>query len=107
GTVELAAFAADVVPAGQRNDGTPCAWCHTPNRASSGWSADSAYFIHAIHGGAKRSTEFTWHGSSPSSSFAEVKDPGILNYCEGCHIPGAYNFENSASADAVPNRQYR
>jgi OmcA/MtrC family decaheme c-type cytochrome len=104
---ELGTFTEDAFHAGQRNDGTTCSWCHTPNRASSGWSADSVYFVHAIHGGAKRSTEFTWHASTPTSSFAEVKYPGVLNFCEGCHIPGAYNFENSASEAALPNRQYR
>ena len=104
---ELGTFTEDAFHAGQRNDGTTCSWCHTPNRASSGWSADSVYFVHAIHAGAKRSTEFTWHAATATSSFAEVKYPGVLNFCEGCHIPGAVNFENSASAAAVPNRPYR
>ena len=104
---ELGTFTEDAFHAGQRNDGTTCAWCHTPNRASSGWSADSVYFVHAIHGGAKRDTEFTWHASTATSSFAEVKYPGVLNFCEGCHVPGAFNFGNSDSAAAVPNRLYR
>jgi len=104
---ELGTFTEDAFHAGQRNDGTTCSWCHTPNRASSGWSADSVYFVHAIHAGAKRSTEFTWHAATATSSFAEVKYPGVLNFCEGCHIPGAVNFENAASAAAVPNRPYR
>jgi OmcA/MtrC family decaheme c-type cytochrome len=104
---ELGTFTQDAFHAGQRNDGSTCAWCHTPNRASSGWSADSVYFVHAIHGGAKRSTEFTWHASTATSSFAEVKYPGVLNFCEGCHLPGAYNFANSDSEAALPNRLYR
>ena len=104
---ELGTFTEDAFHAGQRNDGTTCAWCHTPNRASSGWTADSVNFVHAIHAGAKRSTEYTWHASTPTSSFAEVKYPGVLNFCEGCHIPGAVNFENAASEDALPNRLYR
>ena len=104
---ELGTFTEDAFHAGQRNDGTTCAWCHTPNRTSSGWSADSVYFVHAIHGGAKRSTEFTWHAETATSSFAEVKYPGVLNFCEGCHLPGAYNFENAASDAALPNRLYR
>ena len=33
--------------------------------------------------------------------------PGVLNFCEGCHIPGAYNFANSDSQAALPNRLYR
>jgi len=104
---ELGTFTEDAFHAGQRNDGTTCAWCHTPNRTSSGWSADSVYFVHAIHAGNKRSTEFTWHAESPTSSFAEVKYPGVLNFCEGCHVPGAYNFGNADSEAALPNRLYR
>ncbi len=104
---ELGTFTEDAFHAGQRNDGTSCAWCHTPNRTSSGWTADSVNFVHAIHAGAKRSTEYTWHAETATSSFAEVKYPGVLNFCEGCHIPGAVNFENPASETAVPNRLYR
>ncbi|HUM13088.1 MAG TPA: OmcA/MtrC family decaheme c-type cytochrome [Myxococcaceae bacterium] len=104
---ELGTFTEDAFHAGQRNDGTTCAWCHTPNRASGGWSADSVYFVHAIHAGAKRSTEFTWHAATATSSYQEVAYPGVLNFCEGCHIPGAYNFENAASDAALPNRLYR
>ncbi len=104
---ELGTFTEDAFHAGQRNDGTTCSWCHTPNRASSGWSADSVYFVHAIHAGAKRTTEFTWHAESPTSSFKEVAYPGILNFCEGCHIPGAYNFANSDSEAQQPFRLYR
>ena len=70
---ELGTFTEDAFHAGQRNDGSTCAWCHTPNRASSGWSADSVYFVHAIHAGNKRTTEFTWHAETATSSFAEVK----------------------------------
>jgi OmcA/MtrC family decaheme c-type cytochrome len=104
---ELGTFTEDAFHAGQRNDGTTCSWCHTPNRASSGWSADSVYFVHAIHAGAKRTTDFTWHAATATSSFEEVKYPGVLNFCEGCHVPGAVNFSNQASEDALPNRLYR
>ncbi len=48
---ELGAFTTESFHAGQRNDGTTCSWCHTPNRTSSGWSADSTSFVHAIHAG--------------------------------------------------------
>ena len=51
---ELGTFTEDAFHAGQRNDGTTCAWCHRPNQTSSGWSADSTSFIHAIHAGSKR-----------------------------------------------------
>ncbi len=104
---ELGAFTEDSFHGGQRNDGTTCAWCHTPNRTSSGWSADSVYFVHAIHGGAKRTQAFTWHASAVGESFADVKFPGVLKNCEGCHIRGSYDFSAPASESALPNRLYR
>ncbi len=104
---ELGTFTEDAFHAGQRNDGTTCAWCHTPNRTSSGWAADSTSFIHAIHAGAKRGVPFTWHASSTTESFADVKFPGVLSNCEGCHIRGSYDFSAAASQSALPNRLYR
>jgi OmcA/MtrC family decaheme c-type cytochrome len=100
-------FTAAEFHAGQRNDATTCGWCHTPNRTSSGWSADSAYFIHAIHGSDKRAKPFTWHASSPTSSFADIGYPGILSKCETCHLPGTYDFSAPASVSALPYRLYR
>ena len=104
---ELGLFTAEAFHAGQRNDGTTCAWCHNPNRTSSGWSADSAYFIHAIHGSDKRQKPFTWHASAVGKSFADIGYPGILSKCETCHLPGTYDFSAPASASALPNRLYR
>jgi OmcA/MtrC family decaheme c-type cytochrome len=104
---ELGTFTEDAFHAGQRNDGTTCAWCHRPNLTSSGWSADSTSFIHAIHAAAKREVPFTWHASSTTESFADVKFPGVLKDCETCHLPGTYDFRASASDSAVPNRLYR
>jgi len=104
---ELGVFTAAEFHAGQRNDATTCGWCHTPNRASSGWSADSAYFIHAIHGSDKREKPFTWHASAVGKSFADIGYPGILSRCETCHLPGTYDFSAPASASALPNRLYR
>jgi len=104
---ELGTFTEDAFHGGQRNDGSTCAWCHTPNRASSGWSADSTSFIHAIHGGAKRSVPFTWHSASTTENFSDVKYPAVLKDCETCHLPGTYNFSASASASALPNRLHR
>jgi OmcA/MtrC family decaheme c-type cytochrome len=104
---QLGAFTQDAFHAGQRNDGTTCAWCHTPNRTSSGWAADSTNFVHAIHAAAKRAVPFTWDATSTTDSFADVKYPGVLRACEQCHLPGTYDFSASASASAVPNRLYR
>ncbi|MGB8328278.1 MAG: OmcA/MtrC family decaheme c-type cytochrome [Steroidobacteraceae bacterium] len=104
---ELGTFTEDAFHAGQRNDGTTCAWCHRPNQTSSGWSADSAYYIHAIHAGNKRANDFTWHAAAVGVSFAEVRYPGVLRNCEGCHVRGTYDFSAIASTSALPNRLYR
>ena len=104
---ELGMFTATAFHAGQRNDGASCAWCHTPNRTSAGWAADSAYFVHAIHAGDKRETPFTWHAAAVGKSFADIGYPGILNKCESCHLPGTYDFSAPASVSALPNRLYR
>jgi OmcA/MtrC family decaheme c-type cytochrome len=104
---ELGAFTTDAFHAGQRNDGTTCSWCHTPNKTSNGWSADSTYFVHAIHAADKRQFPFTWDASSTTESFADVGYPGVLNDCQTCHLPGTYDFSASASASALPHKQYR
>ncbi len=91
--------------AGQRNDAPTCAFCHTPNRTSSGWSANAKDFIHAIHGGAKREVPFTWHAVSATDTFAEVTFPGILRRCTTCHLDqtaaGDSTFDYSANASAL------
>lgn len=104
---ELGTFTEDAFHAGQRNDGTTCSWCHTPNRTSSGWSADSTSFVHAVHAGNKRKNAFTWHASSTTESFADVKYPGVLKECEACHVPGSYDFSATASASGLDGKQYR
>jgi OmcA/MtrC family decaheme c-type cytochrome len=106
---ELGTFTADAFHAGQRNDGTTCSWCHTPNRGSGGWSADSVAFVHATHAAAKRSNDYTWHAvdtkgnDNPAdfSDFSEIGYPGVLANCEQCHLPNTYNFGVTASADAA------
>ena len=103
---ELGMFTGEAFHGGQRNDGTTCAWCHTPNRTSSGWSAGSAYFVHAIHGRNKRQKPFTWHATAVGKSFADIGYPGILSKCETCHVPGSYDFSSAAAASALPNRLY-
>ena len=50
---------------------------------------------------------FTWHASSTTESFEEVKFPGILDVCETCHLPGTYDFSAATSTSALPNRLYR
>ncbi|MBK7685945.1 MAG: OmcA/MtrC family decaheme c-type cytochrome [Rhodocyclaceae bacterium] len=103
---ELGVFNKSSFHAGQRNDGTTCSWCHTPNRASSGWSADSTSFVHAIHAKEMLKTPFSWHRNA-TTDFSKVTFPGVLNNCEACHKPGTYDFALAANEAAVPNRQVR
>ena len=104
---QLGAFTLDAFHGGQRNDATTCSWCHNPNKTSSGWSADSTYFVHAIHAAAMRTVPFNWDATSTTDSFADVTFPGVLRECETCHLPGTFDFSASASASALPNRLYR
>jgi OmcA/MtrC family decaheme c-type cytochrome len=104
---ELGTFTEDAFHAGQRNDGTTCSWCHNPARTSSGWSADSTAFVHAIHAAAKRTNPFTWDATSITSSFADIKYPGVLSDCQTCHLPGTFDFSAATSAAAADNRLFR
>ncbi len=88
---------------GQRNDAATCSFCHTQNRTSSGWTAGSESFIHAIHAAQKRTVPFNWHavatvngeGQTVLAGFAGIEYPGRLNYCESCHQAGYYDFSAS------------
>lgn len=82
---------------GQRNDGPTCSFCHTANQTSSGWSAGSRYYIHAIHGGRVRTTPFTWHAATPGPGYSEVEYPSPLNDCQTCHLPGTNQPVNAKS----------
>jgi OmcA/MtrC family decaheme c-type cytochrome len=94
---ELGTFTEDAFHAGQRNDGTTCSWCHTANRSNSGWSVEAAPMVHAIHASAKRSVPYNYYGMD----WASIKYPGVLARCEQCHVPGSYDYANSASVAAV------
>jgi len=91
--------------AGQRNDGPTCSFCHNPNRTSSGWSAGSKYFIHAIHAGRQRTVPFTWHAAQAGAGFDEVEFPGTLNGCTTCHAPNTYDFTNTTNFGAIPSME--
>ncbi len=101
---ELGAFTSESFHGGQRNDAPTCSWCHNPNRASGGWSADSTYYIHAIHAAKKREQPFMWHANTLPEPFSKITYPGILKDCTQCHPAGAYDFSNPAS---TANRLYR
>ena len=98
---ELGTFTEDAFHAGQRNDGTTCSWYHNPNRNSSGRTADSTQFVHGIHGAEERTVPYTWHAVSADDNFSKIVYPGVIARCEQCHVPGSYDFSNSASADAA------
>jgi OmcA/MtrC family decaheme c-type cytochrome len=91
--------------AGARNDGPTCSFCHNPNRTSSGWSAGSKYFIHAIHGGRERTVNFTWHAAAAGPGFDEVEFPGTLNACTTCHLPNTFDFTSTTNLNAIPNME--
>ncbi|HEY3270195.1 MAG TPA: OmcA/MtrC family decaheme c-type cytochrome [Geothrix sp.] len=99
----LGVFTASAYHAGERNNAESCHFCHNPNQSSSAWSANASTFLHGIHGGGKRTVPFNWHATTPTSTFANVTYPAILNNCEACHVPGSYDFSNSANAAAIPN----
>ncbi len=93
---------------GARNDATACAFCHTPNRAGTGWSADSRTFVHAIHGASaltsstrKRTNAYTWTGVSATNNYSKVVFPGDLKKCSTCHLDGTYDFTASAYTPAL------
>jgi OmcA/MtrC family decaheme c-type cytochrome len=88
---------------GQRNDGPTCSFCHNNNRTSSGWAVGSKSYIHAIHAGRIRSTDFNWYAASPTKGFWEIEFPNQLNNCKACHLPNTYDFTASASMSALPN----
>jgi len=100
---ELGTFTEDAFHGGQRNDGTTCSFCHNPTMASDGgWSVDSTAFVHAIHGADKRTDLYTYDSrSTPGDAFGHIVYPGVLARCEQCHIPGSYDYSNSASANSV------
>jgi OmcA/MtrC family decaheme c-type cytochrome len=87
--------------AGQRNDGPTCSFCHTPNRTSSGWSASSKYFIHAIHAGRKREVPYTWHAVTAGPGYGDIEFPAPLNACTTCHVPFTYDFTSTGNLTAL------
>jgi OmcA/MtrC family decaheme c-type cytochrome len=94
---ELGTFTEATFHGGQRNNGSTCSWCHTPNRSRNGWSVDASAFVHAIHAGDKRNVPYNYYGVD----WSKIKYPGVLARCEQCHVAGSYDFSNTASANAA------
>jgi len=112
--------AAPTFHAGNRNDGPTCAFCHNENGNDNGWSYNAKDFIYSLHAGAVTGTvlpdgtistsrdgirrvPFTWQAKSASDGYWDVNFPGPHAYCEACHVPGGYDFSNSAAQAALPN----
>jgi OmcA/MtrC family decaheme c-type cytochrome len=81
-----------------------CAMCHTPNQASSGWSASFRTWVHGIHGAGKRTVPYTWHAVSATDTYADLEYPGVLSNCEQCHNPGTYDFSATTYTDDLIGR---
>ncbi len=94
---------------GQRNDAPSCSFCHNPNQNKGGWSSNASTFVHAIHGGARRTVDYGWTATCPAGStwnatsarcedgitrapvkagFAAVDYPRSPAGCGACHAEG-------------------
>jgi len=98
----LGVFTAKTYHAGQRNDAPTCEFCHNGQRVNSGWGVNTKDFVHAIHGAGKRLNKYSWE-SSAGNAYWKITYPSVLNNCEACHVPGSYDFNNTASSGEVPN----
>ena len=101
---------------GARNNAQGCAFggCHNETKSTGhtgeansfggGWAVGAKNMIHAIHGASKRTQPFTYEATAKNQKgFGTVAYPGVLNNCEQCHVPGSYDFGNSANATASAN----
>jgi OmcA/MtrC family decaheme c-type cytochrome len=102
-----------------------CAACHNPNatdivqrvpgsdcETGTGTLDDQAIdfkvMVHAIHAGERAGYKVCGYGNS-AHDYSDVKYPGRLNNCEGCHLPGTYYPPDPETAiattfDAGPDR---
>ena len=96
-----------------RTDNTElCASCHNPNAtdinrrvASSACVTalgtddapiDLKYMIHALHAGSRTNYSVCGFGNTPHA-YGDVRYPGKLDNCEGCHRAGTYYPTNDAT----------
>jgi hypothetical protein len=79
------------------NNGSQCIFCHYTNGTSSGFSYNAKTWVHALHAAGMRSNPYTIQANFPNILY-----PGKLNDCEACHVPGSYDFSNSANAAQIP-----
>lgn len=98
--VALGIFTEETYHAGQRNDATTCTFCHNVNKTNSGWAVNIKDAVHSLHASGKRTNKFSWEASAGSKMW-NITYPAILNDCEACHVPGAYDFSLSANASVM------
>ena len=98
----LGAFTTNNTPEAQfhdnyMNNGEACIFCHYTNGSSTGFSYNAKTWVHALHAGGMRDNPYNIQTNFPSIVY-----PGKLNDCEACHVPGSYDFSNSANASQIP-----
>lgn len=82
--------------------------CETGTGTLDDQSIDFKYMVHAIHAGAIGGYKVCGFGNT-AHDYTEVKYPGRLNNCEGCHLPGTYYPPEPGAAiattiDSEPDR---
>ena len=99
----------DAFHGGQRNDGTTCSWCHTPEPApaAAGRRTRPASSTRSTRG-AKRSVPFTWHASSTTRIVRRRQVPGRARRTARpatCRAPttSARGVDERAAEPAVPH----
>ena len=83
---------------GQRNNAETCTFCHNANSMDAGWGYNIKEVVHSLHASSKRMTPYTWQAGH---TYWDTTYPAVLNNCEACHVPGSYDFTNTASMAAV------
>lgn len=86
--------------AGLANDAPSCAFCHTPNRTSAGWSVASGYAVHGIHGGRARAVDYVWYRFPPPERYLGALFPKTALPCTACHLPGTHDLTAPGSLEA-------
>jgi len=80
------------------NEGSYCEFCHMNGEVTrNGWSISAKTWVHGLHAAGMRNVPYT-----AQPPFASIIYPGKLNDCEACHVPGSYDFSNSANAAQIP-----
>ena len=96
----LGAFTSYAFHSGANNDATSCVVCHNTaaGHAANGFGINAKSWVHGIHSAGFRTYPYVL-----MSNFPGIMYPGVLNDCEACHVPGSYDFSNTANAAQIPN----